>query len=351
VNDDANAVQADVDAVLSALLQAKNNLKENPRKDTLTVYISFEGYNLGHGFYIAPVAVKVPKETTAAQATMQLLDDKGYTYTHKGDGLSSFYLSGVKGFAAGAVSPPDYITEKVSEQNQTGETLGEFSYSNTSGWLYSANHSIPGYGANDWILQENDVIRWQYTVQGTGADLGVQDNANPMAPLYTHNDKTSLIRALMEDGTDPAAKQAALAVVINPVATEAEIAAALKDVQDTGWIVIDNPNGRLLANVEEAIGGTDYTKVKKLRITGTIVASDIGDTPMAAGPLHGSTDGAKPILGYVEELDLSGVTKIVGSGSGLMAVPEDTFMWRPSKDLAAGSASLTTAVNPAGCTR
>jgi len=46
----------------------------------ITVFVSFEGYNLGHGFYIEPTAVTVPGNSNALDATRKLIVDSGHTY-------------------------------------------------------------------------------------------------------------------------------------------------------------------------------------------------------------------------------------------------------------------------------
>ena len=60
--------------------------------------------------------------------------------------------------------PDDYT------KNWTGY-LGEFAFTNGSGWMYSVNTVFPNVGFADSYLSDGDVVRVQYTL-GYGADIG-----------------------------------------------------------------------------------------------------------------------------------------------------------------------------------
>lgn len=49
--------------------------------------------------------------------------------------------------------------------------LYEFSAGELSGWMYKVNGIYPNYGCNQYVLQDADVIEWNYTVD-LGRDLG-----------------------------------------------------------------------------------------------------------------------------------------------------------------------------------
>ena len=221
---------------------------------TITVYISFEGYNLGHGFYIEPTAITVPAGSTAEVPTRQLLTQRGHTFS--GDSPSGFFLDNISGLNRGYINPPEYISKRITLANhvEEGGYLGAFMFSQYSGWAITVNHFLINLGADAWQLNDGDVIRWQFSVYGLGADLGVLDGFGG-EPLYEHADKTELIRALFLPGIDETARLAALDVIINPIATAAQVenaASALLDSADwsadgyfNGWYVVHNPNGDL----------------------------------------------------------------------------------------------------------
>ncbi|GHU68148.1 hypothetical protein AGMMS49983_20390 [Clostridia bacterium] len=205
--------------------------------DPITVYIDFEGYNLGHGFYIDPTKLTLPAGATSADATFALLEQTNHEYRHDG-GDDTFYLRQVKGFGVGSqVNPPDYVTGALDGETlysrSDADWLGEMDYYVSSGWMITVNHEMIGTGAGARVLMDGDVIRWQFSVLGLGADLGVAPSFSEAAePLYTHADKTALYRALFTEGAGQEAIDAALAVIINPTATNEEVAAALEEILD-----------------------------------------------------------------------------------------------------------------------
>lgn len=191
--------------------------------DDITVYISFEGYNLGHGFYIEPTIVRVPADSSAMDATSALLNKMGYEYS------LTWGLDRIQNIHPGdPVNPPPYINI-ILEAGRDDGSLGSFDYSPAGGWLNTVNHLMLDVGADDFIVSDSDVIRWQFSVEGWGADLGLDiDRGFWTDPLYDHADKTQLIRALFVDGVDSMARQAALDVIIDPLATPEQVAAALE---------------------------------------------------------------------------------------------------------------------------
>ena len=227
-------------AFASLSSQTTKAFADEPSKP-ITVYIDFEGYNLGQGFYVEPTKFELPAGTNAAALTDKLLTSKGITYTAWGQGapdFTGFYLSRVNGIDSAQgdpskVSPPDYITDTLGAGSTDG-SLGEFDYTYTSGWMITVNNVLIQTGADQYTLKDGDVVRWQFTVQGLGQDLGLE-NSWGGEQLYTQQDKSELIRALCADAAPDAApdavpaeaKPAALAVVINPTATAAQVSDAL----------------------------------------------------------------------------------------------------------------------------
>lgn len=52
--------------------------------------------------------------------------------------------------------------------------LYEFDCGFESGWMYQVNGWYPNYGCSSYTVKDADVIVWNYTCQGLGADLGVR---------------------------------------------------------------------------------------------------------------------------------------------------------------------------------
>jgi len=187
-----------------------------------TVFISFEGFNIGHGFYIEPTAINIAPGTTAWDASSALLTQAGYEYSLNDWG----FLDRIHGFHPGdPVNPPSFITIELTYGPEDG-SLGAFDYSTYSGWQFTVNHTMADVGADSFVLADGDVVRWKFSVEGWGAELGLgMDQGFWTDPLYSHEDKTQLIRDISADGVDEATREAALAVIINPLATAEEIAA------------------------------------------------------------------------------------------------------------------------------
>ena len=193
---------------------------------TITVYMSFEGFNLGHGFYIEPTQLHIPVGSSAMDATSALLTQAGHLYS------INWGLDRIENIHPGGLpNPPSYITVTL-DPGPTDGSLGSGDYSPFGGWLNTVNHTTPQVGADALILSDGDVIRWQFSVQGWGGDLGMPDHWE--TPLYDHADKTVLIRALFAPGADATQKAAALAVIIDPLATSAQVDAAIEALLGVG---------------------------------------------------------------------------------------------------------------------
>ena len=190
----------------------------------VTVFISVEGFNLGHGFYVEPTMVSVPHGTNAWEATSQLLQSLNleYAMTDWG-GLDRIF--GIHPETSAA--PPAYITIELGEGADDG-SIGTFDYTEYSGWMFTVNHFMLPFGAADHYVEEGDVIRWQFSLEGWGADLGLDEGRGFWTDgLFEHADKTVLIRAASQPDVNPTSRADALEVIINPLASMADVNAAL----------------------------------------------------------------------------------------------------------------------------
>ena len=218
----ALAVIIDPLATAEAVALALSALQAQDAGNYVTVFVSFEGFNLGHGFYIEPTAVNVPSGSTAIDATIALLNQAGYEFSLTPWGG----LDRIEDIHPGEVNPPAFITIEL-EQGPNDGSVGSFDYTENSGWMYTINHFMAPVGADALIVFNGDVLRWQFTIEGWGADLGLGPDWGTFAPgLYEHADKSELIRGMFAQGANTDALQDALDVIINPLATAADVAAA-----------------------------------------------------------------------------------------------------------------------------
>jgi len=219
-------------------------------EEEITVYMSFEGYTIGYGFFIEPIALTLPTGTNGEGATRQLLEEEGYDYDYT-SGDWGFFLDRVFGFDVGDAYPPEFILEEVTANE--GETdwggtlafdpagsedgsLGGGDFFGLSGWMVTVNHELLDVSIDAHVLEDGDVLRWQFSLLA-GSDLGAPGGWD--APFYEQVDKSALIRALFTEDATEEAVQAALDVIINPLATAAELASALAAL--TGESAWENP--------------------------------------------------------------------------------------------------------------
>jgi|GEM_PF-5537524 len=251
-------------------------------ENTIKVIVDFEGYNLGQGFYIEPAVLEIPVGSTAAYATDMLLNQTNNVY-EGGSVSSGFFLDRIQGFDTGEVELPGYLAEVIEEYwdeldpGSGNGSLGSNDYVyGMSGWMFTVNHAMPPVGASDHILQDGDVIRWQFSLWGFGTDLGLSSGWSGLG-LYAHEDKTTLFRALSEDNVDMVAKQSALDVIINPLATLQDVSNAIATLGSGGTIATPPEltaltiNSVAVADFNSAVNV--YTIDIKGKATSTVVAA------------------------------------------------------------------------------
>ena len=147
-----------------------------------TVYASVEKFTLGQGYLIQPTAVEFKSGETYADIIDRLLKANGYTYKASKTNMG-FYLSSINNADSGVLNVPKCIQDmpdssmpknKIESGNPYQKTngLGEFSYSRYSGWYYFVNNIAPTVGMSGIQAKDGDVVRYQFTLYGLGADLG-----------------------------------------------------------------------------------------------------------------------------------------------------------------------------------
>ena len=144
------------------------------------ITISLEGGTVGIPYFIRPQKMEVSDGENLAQVVERFLTQNGYSYRHAGTIKEGFYLSAVKkkGMLAGFSIPKDLI-QKIEEDNfifdiegYAGEDeLGEFDFSQGSGWMYSINGIYSSYGLSKAHAQDGDIVRIRFTL-AYGKDIG-----------------------------------------------------------------------------------------------------------------------------------------------------------------------------------
>lgn len=146
------------------------------------VYASVEKFTVGQGYLIEPTEVSF---------------EAGETYADI-DHADSGVLNIPQCISNMSEDAPTNDKHKSNPYKDT-QGLGEFSYSNYSGWYYFVNNENPGLGMGGVKASDGDVVRYQFTLYGLGADLGDKPN-----------DQTGGIKALELPNKDSVTKNLAL---------------------------------------------------------------------------------------------------------------------------------------------
>lgn len=240
-------------AIVAALNDAIAAMQAVPSDPggTVTVAVSMDANTLGLGYLIKPTLVEVPRGTKASVVLTDLLAANGYKFDKTGSIENGFYLEGISPVDQHSVVIPDFILEAAGGENNIwyqpeDNWLGEFCYYNMSGWMFSVNGKFPGVGAASWNMSDGEVMRWQFTVYGYGADLNADNKAWGSASLVPKlGNKDSLtwtvagLRARYSDSVLEENKtyQEALTVLTDPQAAQSQINAREKALKNVSFDV------------------------------------------------------------------------------------------------------------------
>lgn len=240
---------------------------------------SVELFTIGCGYLIYPVSVPIYEGETSAEQLIRLLHGNGFVGYYGGTPESAFYLSYI---ADGTVSGEKYnnyrksgtpteprllnLSPKIPQilvpqledtmsffdqndyLNNWQGYIGEFVFTNGSGWMYSVNNIFPNVGFSDTYLSDGDVVRVQYTL-GYGADIGglgsvggnIPDaEVQPTSGYFPVADKDELSRAIcraltfgdMSKKRVKAAYDAAISVMETLDASQSSVALAVNALND-----------------------------------------------------------------------------------------------------------------------
>lgn len=247
-SDDPEIVnKAIADTIYAALNAAINRMNAVPTQSvgSITVAVSVDADTIGLGYIVRPTLVTVPKYTRASEVITDLLSQNGLRWTNTGTVNSSFYLAGIRPVDQTNAKPADYLNVKdfyFNEADKSDKLLSEFDYNKWSGWMYSIGDSdnaeypsFPGVGCAEWRMIDGEVMRWQFTVYGYGADLNADNSAWGSSSLVPNagnkSELTWAVAALRRDKSDAVLEKdenfvAAIKVLENPAATQAQIDSA-----------------------------------------------------------------------------------------------------------------------------
>ena len=224
------------------------------------VVLSVEKFAIGRGWITEPDIVPVTEGETVAQVLQDYLPAKGYPLEIKETASYGAYLSGIQNADPDGTLVLPESTRKMAAKagitipsdlaNKDAPHLREFSYgndaagTNTSGWIYSVNNTIPGVGIGYYKVSSGDVVRLQFTLYGTGEDISGEVYGG--TPDYVRADKSALLTRLAYINQNPSqwldteakqsAYQAACAVAQQLDATQSQVDAALKALPERAMV-------------------------------------------------------------------------------------------------------------------
>ena len=238
----ASCTRAEVAAVLHRFLTYDPSA-EQQIDDSDAVIVSVEKFTLGQGYVIEPSVVKLEEGDTAADVILRVCEEKGIE-VKTSNSSGTFYLAAMKDNDRSEAKIPEYITNAVAEAGgeidgrSNEDWLGEFDYYTNSGWMFWVNNAKPAdengfeLSAGQTEMKAGDIMRWQFTVYGIGADLGT--SAGSIDALIDAANKDALTREIAVASKNQKSGSAyanALSVLKNMESTQEDVDAALAALQ------------------------------------------------------------------------------------------------------------------------
>ena len=238
------------DAIGAALSSALEVMAAVKKSDIITVAVTIEKFTVDGKYIIEPTLINVKRDVKASIAITDLLkayypDYEGKPYRMTGLEDAAFYLAGVY--------DPTFVPDVSRGQRQGYEGfLSEFDCGEQSGWMYCIDGVFPSVGASGASLKNKDVMRWQYTCEKLGGDIGSDNTAWGDDSGIKVADKDGLIYRVAEINEDKtaffaeaegneAAYAHAMEVLKNITASQDEVDQALADLGGH----VDSPDERL----------------------------------------------------------------------------------------------------------
>lgn len=153
-----------------------------------SVTISTDANVLGLGYIIPPEKITIRQGETAAATVLKYLEEHGFTCNYSGDVNNGFYLSRIskKGIGLNVSIPQELVNElnkngfELNDQSDDN-SIGEFDYSQCSGWIYSINGEFNNCSLSKAVLKDGYELRIRFSLAygkdiGGGYDLGYNSN-------------------------------------------------------------------------------------------------------------------------------------------------------------------------------
>jgi hypothetical protein len=230
---------SDYAAIQRALAEAAEDMTgvtASLASPNMTVAVTLEKFAIDGTYIVEPILVTAPRGTRASAVITNVIKDKypgvAQPWKMTGSVEKDFYLS--------YVWDPTYVENPAQGGASWKGYLGEFDEGPDSGWMFCVNNSFPGVGAAAWTLRNGDVMRWQYTREGLGSDIGSDNTAWQTGASVPVANKDALTWRIAEINTNEkkadygASYSKAILVLSKISSTQAEVDAALSAIRKGG---------------------------------------------------------------------------------------------------------------------
>ena len=222
-----------------------------------TITVSIEAFTVGLGYIVEPVNFSLDEANLSDMASYYgyasveefelklsmahildyVLTLYGYEMSYQGSLESTwngFYMSSISGLDITSIYIQEELYEQldmngfyVDEEIYDPSTLCEFDYTWGSGWMYMINGSFPNIPFCDYVPQDGDVMRVQFTLS-YGADIGDWGiMGEPFFEPVERETLTKLIATALEKGIDVTS---AMEIVSTFGVTQEELDAAAEEL-------------------------------------------------------------------------------------------------------------------------
>lgn len=148
---------------------ADENKKPKP-KGTITIRV--EARSVGKGILINNYKVQFYDGDSYASLLVKVLEKYGYRPIFKGNGDYSFYLSAIEKSGIGKNTKiPEALKEKLKDEGvdldegeKNDNRLGEFNFTDKSGWTWTLNNKYMDVGMSEPIVKDKAVMLVRYTI-------------------------------------------------------------------------------------------------------------------------------------------------------------------------------------------
>ncbi|NLZ46888.1 MAG: DUF4430 domain-containing protein [Clostridiales bacterium] len=199
------------------------------------VTVSVEKFTIGQGYVSQPKTVGFYTGETGMDVLVRAVGKENIAIT---EGSWGNYISGFADKDTGSVNLSDSLKTVLKVEDLTDRTttgyLSEFDYTTNAGFSFFVNNKSSMVGVDAYAPVDGDVIRMQFSIYESGADLGTDSRwewegaTGGSASIIpeTNRDNLTVLIAKALAGTNKVDCQNAIAVISNLDSVQSELDAS-----------------------------------------------------------------------------------------------------------------------------